>query len=390
MTGRWLALMPLRSGSRGIPGKNVRAMAGRPLFAWALEQTVNSGCFDAVWVATDSEEIGGRVRELFGSTVTVVGRSAEGASDEAATERVMLEVAKQSEFDVMGLIQATSPLTQAADLVAARQRFETETLDSLLTAVPSRRFYWSDAGAPHNYDPSARPRRQEMPPTFVENGAFYLTRRALLLAESCRLGGRVGVHSMAEETLHEVDDLDDWAVVEGLLRRRLARERLSGIRALVVDVDGTLTDGGMYYSAQGESLKRFDTRDAKGLALLRDAGVRVCVVSAECSPSVAARMSKLGIDDYHPGTSDKWRLLREKLCGWGMRPDEVAVIGDDVGDTELMTHLGFAFCPADSVASVRAIADRVCTSGGGRGAVREACDLLLAARVQDHASRIDE
>ena len=120
----------------------------------------------------------------------------------------------------------------------------------------------------------------------MENGAFYLTRAKIL--EDCqnRLGGRIGIHEMAAETAIEIDEETDWVVVEQLLLQQKlmsARTRASQIKALMLDVDGTLTDGGMYYGADGEALKKFNTRDAHGLQLLRENGIRVCVISTEKS-----------------------------------------------------------------------------------------------------------
>ena len=129
---RWVALMPLRGGSRSIPDKNLRPIAGRPLFAWSLEQAVASECFDEVFVSTDSQEIATCVRHGMDSTVTVIDRSAVTATDTASTELAMLEFQSRNSFDVVCLVQATSPLTTAPDFRAAKQKFVSEKLDSLL------------------------------------------------------------------------------------------------------------------------------------------------------------------------------------------------------------------------------------------------------------------
>ena len=102
--------MPLRGGSKSIPGKNLRPIAGRPLFAWSLEQAVASGSFDEIFVSTDSQEITASVRQTMGDTVTVIERSAETASDSASTESAMLEFQSRVAFDNVCLIQATSPV----------------------------------------------------------------------------------------------------------------------------------------------------------------------------------------------------------------------------------------------------------------------------------------
>ena len=265
---RWIAFMPLRANSRSIVDKNLRNIAGRPLFAWSLEQAIVSRCFDEIYVATDSARIRKKVLDEFSSSVTVLDRSPETCTDTASTESAMLEFKRQIPFDVICLIQATSPLTRAEDFSAAKSKFLEENLDSLLTTVQSKRFFWTKTGTPINYDPENRHRRQDFEGCLMENGAFYLTRAKLLEDHGNRLCGRIGIHEMAAETAIEIDDDTDWIIVEQLLLRQKlmpARNSAVQVKVLVLDVDGTLTDGGMYYGSDGEALKKFNTRDAHGL-----------------------------------------------------------------------------------------------------------------------------
>ncbi|MEJ8568198.1 N-acylneuraminate cytidylyltransferase [Elongatibacter sediminis] len=381
---RWVAYMPLRGGSKSIPGKNVRELSGRPLFAWALGEAVASDCFDAVWVGTDSDDIARAVNREFGEQVAVFRRGPDTCTDEASTESALLEFAAAEAFDVLCTIQATAPLTRADDFRAARAQFEAAAADSLVTATREKRFYWSPAGEPLNYDPVRRPRRQDFAGTLVENGAFYYTRRPVLEELQCRLGGTISVYEMAPETAIEIDEPADWTLIEAMLGQSgRPASPATGIRALVVDVDGTLTDGGMYYGADGEALKKFNTRDAKGLKRLEQAGYRVAVMTQETSEAVHARMRKLEIDDYLPGTVDKLPALEALVGRWGLGLDEVAYVGDDLNDQACLEAVGFACCPADAEEPIRNIAHYVARAPGGGGAVREVCERLLAARGRD-------
>lgn len=384
---RWVALLPLRGGSKSIPGKNLRNIAGRPLYSWNLEAALASVCFDEVFVASDSAAIRDDARARFGSRIKVVDRLPENATDTASSESVMLELVAKVECDVLSLIQATSPLTRAEDFRAARARFENDGLDSLLTGVELKRFLWRHDGQPLNYDPTRRPRRQDFGGTVMENGAFYFTRRSLLAKTGMRLGGRIGVHVMPEECAAEMDEPSDWPLIENLLRRRLKVTK--HIRMLIVDVDGTLTDGGMYYDGNGEAMKKFNTRDAKGMLMLRNAGVRVCVVTAEKSAAVDARMRKLAISDYFPGVEDKLGWLKEHGSRWRVELAQTAYIGDDLNDLESLRAVGFSCCPADAVPAVRRAVNYVCGAAGGAGAVREVCD-LIRAHVACDAQAIEE
>jgi len=381
---RWVAYMPLRGGSKSIPGKNIRPLAGAPLFAWSLQAALDSGCFDETWVGTDDEAIRAAVGQHFAGRVRLFERSPATCTDEASTESAMLEFARDVPFDVICLVQATSPMTRALDFAAAREQFLAVDADSLVTGTMTKRFFWSPAGEPLNYDPATRPRRQDFAGSFLENGAFYFTRREVLEVQHCRLGGSVSVFEMPAESALEIDEPDDWAAAEALLAKRRSNAdaaRIGAIGALVIDVDGTLTDGGMYYGPEGEALKKFNTRDAKGLQSIRQAGIKLCVMTQEQSDAVHARMRKLKIDNYHPGVHDKLTRLREVAKDWGLPLEAIAYMGDDLNDLSCLEAVGYAFCPQDAVPEIQAVADYITRNRAGDGAVREVCDLLLAQTV---------
>lgn len=214
-----VALVPLRGGSKGIPLKNIRSIGGKPLCAWVLEAATHAAPIAATYVSTDSPEIEAVVRAL-NLGVRIIHRPAAFATDEASTESVMLHFMDQVPFDRLVTIQATSPLLKAKDIEEAIGQFELQRLDSMLTAVRVRRFFWRDDATPINYDPLQRPRRQDFRGILMENGAFYVTSRHLLERTRCRLGGRIGVFEMAEHSAVEIDDPADWDVVSQLLAER--------------------------------------------------------------------------------------------------------------------------------------------------------------------------
>jgi N-acylneuraminate cytidylyltransferase len=380
---RWVAYMPLRGGSKSIPGKNIRPLAGNPLFAWSLQSAIDSGCFDEIWVGTDDTAIRAAVKARFAGQVRLFERSSETCTDEASTESAMLEFAREVAFDVICLVQATSPMTRAVDFTAAREQFLTDGADSLLSATRTKRFFWTPMGEPLNYHPATRPRRQDFAGSLIENGAFYFTRREVLEQDGCRLGGSISVFEMPAESVLEIDEPEDWERAEAMLEQRKPpdhSERIRAIQALIIDVDGTLTDGGMYYGPDGEALKKFNTRDAMGLQRIRQAGIRLCVMTQEQSEAVHARMRKLKIDNYHPGVNDKLTRLHEVAQAWDLPLEAIAYMGDDWNDLPCLTAAGYAFCPQDAASEIRAVADYVASSRAGSGAVREVCDLLLAHR----------
>ncbi len=157
-------------------------------------------------------------------------------------------------------------------------------------------------------------------------------------------------------------------------------ERARKVRLLCVDVDGVLTDAGMYYGADGEVLKKFNTRDGMGLARVRDAGVAVAIISGEDSAIVHARAAKLKIDDVFCNVADK-RVPIDELCSkYGLQLEQVAFIGDDLNDLPALECVGLACAVADAAEPVQRIAHYVSARRGGGGAVREVCELLIEAK----------
>lgn len=155
-------------------------------------------------------------------------------------------------------------------------------------------------------------------------------------------------------------------------------DRVRRVRALICDVDGVLTDAGMYYGPDGEVMKKFNTRDGEGLSRVRERGLLTALVTREDSPIAVARARKLQIEHVFTGVQDKLSVVEELLRKETLSLDDACYVGDDVGDLEVMGHVGLAVAVADAVPSVREIAHHVTTLPGGAGAVREVCELLLA------------
>jgi 3-deoxy-D-manno-octulosonate 8-phosphate phosphatase (KDO 8-P phosphatase) len=155
-----------------------------------------------------------------------------------------------------------------------------------------------------------------------------------------------------------------------------------GIRVAFFDVDGVLTDGGLYFSDRGETLKRFNTLDGHGLKLLQKAGITPAVITGRDSKPLRARLQALGITHAHYGTEDKRPAAEATLRALGLDWRQAAAMGDDWPDLAVMRCCAFACAPANAHIEVRAAAQHVTQARGGEGAAREFCDLLLVASGQ--------
>jgi 3-deoxy-D-manno-octulosonate 8-phosphate phosphatase (KDO 8-P phosphatase) len=173
-----------------------------------------------------------------------------------------------------------------------------------------------------------------------------------------------------------VDRTGDHGLPPSVLRR--AR----GIQLLVLDVDGVLTDGRLLYTADGGEVLGFDVQDGLGVKLAVKAGLRVAIVTGRCSDMVRRRATELGITDLFQGVEDKLAVLHELLEATGLRAPQVAWMGDDLPDLPVLRVAGLALSVPNGAAEVRAAAHHVTRRPGGRGAVREAVELLLRAQAR--------
>lgn len=383
-----VAFIPVRGGSKSIPLKNIKEIAGKPLVYWAVKAADDCRYIDKVYVATDSEEIKKTVEMFQMKKVAVIGRSEDTATDTASTESAMLEFAGNYQFDNIVLIQATSPLLTANDLDGGFALYQKNETDSVLSVVRQKRFCWSiDEGGyatPTNYDTFHRPRRQEFEGYLVENGAFYITGRDALLTTRNRISGKIRPYEMDESTYFEIDEPGDWTIIEEQLKKRLEIEynaygEIPEIRMFLTDCDGCLTDGGMYYSEKGDELKRFSTLDGMGFRLLREKGIITGIITGEDRELNRRRAEKLKVDILRMGVSDKAAVIREVSEEYGIPLENIAYVGDDINDLAAVQLAGWGCCVANAAKSVKQAAKYISPLEGGSGAVREIIDCLLCA-----------
>ena len=169
-----------------------------------------------------------------------------------------------------------------------------------------------------------------------------------------------------------------------LLSPQEQQSRASRIRLVLSDNDGVFTDNGVYYSERGEEFKRYSIRDGMGVERLRAYGVETGIITGEVSPSIVKRAQKLHIESLYLGVKDKLARLADVLSDTGLTVAEIAYIGDDVNDIEIMNAIspaGLVACPGDAMHLVEPSVHYKCTAHGGRGAFREYAEWLIALRA---------
>jgi YrbI family 3-deoxy-D-manno-octulosonate 8-phosphate phosphatase len=380
MQTKKIGFIPIRKGSKGILNKNKRKMVGRPLFTWVLGEAIFSN-LDEIYVFTDDEEIINFVNKEYqwNNNVKAILRSSKNATDSAPTESAMIEFCESInfDFDVFCLLQATSPFTKRENINVCLDKLN-DDYDSALTTVNTHRFLWDEKGNPINYNLFNRPRRQDFKGILIENGAVYVIKKEALQKTKNRLGDKIAIVKMPEESLLEIDTESDWIAVESLLIERQKREKQSKkITHLVLDVDGVFTSGNVTYRSEGELSKEFDMRDGMGLEILREHNVEVIVMTSEQSKLVAKRMQKLKIKNVFFGIKDKYALLLNIIAKKSLSIANFAYVGDDVNDLTNICSVGWSLAPNNAMSMVKQHADVVLSKNSGEGAIREACEFII-------------
>jgi YrbI family 3-deoxy-D-manno-octulosonate 8-phosphate phosphatase len=389
-----LCIIPARGGSKGIPGKNIRMVSGKPLLAWSIEQARNTPQVSRVLVSTDSAEIAAVARNY---KAEIIERPPEISGDTASSESCLvhaLDYVKEKENlepDLVVFLQATSPLREADDIQKAIETMQRDNADSLFSACRGEGFVWrvEKDGTPRSftYDHKNRPRRQDAPEDLIENGSIYIFKPWVLRQFNNRLGGKVSVYRMPALNSFQIDEPSDLELIEQLFAHRAKSQPgfqpsasdFCKIKLLVLDFDGVLTDNRVLVSEDGKEAVLCDRGDSLGIGMLKSAGIPVVVISKEKNPVVAARCRKLGIECIQ-GCDEKLAALQKLAESKGATPAEIAYVGNDVNDLECLQWVGAPIAVADAMPAIMSAVRFKTPRAGGHGAVRDVIDWLLNSR----------
>ncbi len=382
-----LAIIPARGGSKGIPGKNLRRIGGKPLLVHAIDQARASGRVDRIVVSTDDGEIRAVAAR---AGAEVIDRPPELSDDTATSESALLHaldtLRDRDGYDpgLVVFLQVTSPLRRAEDITAAIDQVERDGLDSLFSASPVHGFMWrirTDGTPIAYYNYRHRPRRQDTAVEVIENGALYVFRPGLLRAENNRLGGKIGVHMMDALQGLQIDEPGDIEMAERVFSRAPAAASLpdpGGIELLVLDFDGVLTDNRVLVDEHGRESALCNRGDGMGIRAFVDSGKQVLILSRERATIARARAAKLDVPCID-ACNDKLTALQTFACERGIPPNRIAYVGNDLNDLACMQWVRAPIAVADAAPDVLSIAQWRTVRAGGYGAVREVIDVLLAA-----------
>ncbi len=379
-------IIPARGGSKGIPGKNLRTVAGVPLIGRAVRAASESACIDRVFVTTDDDAIA-EVAARAGAEI--IERPAELATDTATSESALMHaldvIAERGYPDpsVVVMMQCTSPLTTAEEIDGTIALVRNGA-DCAFTGARSHVFLWRlgpDGAVALNHDASHRPRRQDQDAQFTDTGAVYAMRAEGLHTAKHRFFGRIAIYEVPLEHALEIDTVTELSFAQVLLDARAAAARAAHLPdpvcAIALDFDGVLTDDRVLTAQDGGEAVFCSRSDGMGIEMLRAAGIPAVVLSKEVNPVVSARCRKLQVECVQ-GVEDKASALVRWIKEHDLPAANVVFVGNDVNDVECLRIAGCGVAVADASDEARAAANIVLTREGGDGAVRELIDLVLS------------
>ena len=377
----YIAIIPARKGSKEIPGKNIKSLAGKPLIVWSIEQALRSKRISRVIVSTDCNQIA-EISKKSGAEVPFL-RPKKYAQDYSTTESVLIHAVKKLRLEILKnetsivLLQPTSPIRYKNSIDKAINRFEIEKADSLVSVNSTRKFYWkNDRFVKPMYDIYKRPMRQKIKKNeifFAENGSIYITKVKTLSKSKNRLGGRIVLYEMLDNEAFEIDSAKDFMIVKNLMlesKEFVNKIKIKEIDGIIFDFDGVLTDNNVYVSSEGKEMVRCNRSDGYSFEILKKLGLQIFILSSEKNDVVKKRGEKLKIKTIS-GSKDKKRDLLRLCKNYGLSPKRLIYVGNDINDIDVMRICGLSFAVNDAVEKVKKAADIVLTSNGGEMVARE-------------------
>lgn len=379
-----VGFVPARGGSSRIPRKNLQAISGVPLFLWAANNLNRILPKHDIYIDSDDDEIL-RIANMYG--FNTLKRPDSLATNDTNGNVFMLWEASQVSADVY--IQHLPPMVflRKDTLESSLDAVVSGAYDSAVAVAKESLYLWDEQGP--KYDIVDIPNSYSLEPIIFEGMGLYVTTSTSLMANKTRFGFNSYLAYLDKFEQIDIDYPEDLEMARTLVRGmssdspylegiQCLKRKGMNIKLLVLDVDGTMTDGGMTYSSRGQELKRFNTKDGRGIIELQKQGVEVAIISSGVeSRSIELRARTLGISKVYVGLENKDKILQKWVSELRLEPSQVAYIGDDINDLPVRGLVGLFATPSDGVKSIKDVADIILTRKAGDGCVREFIDDFL-------------
>jgi len=380
---RIVGCIPAKGSSTRTPSKNLQEVLGVPLFLWAANNLNRVLPKKDIYIDSDSDDILELAQKHGFNTIKRPDELATNATD---GNQLMMWQAKNVDADIF--IQHLPPmlflkeetLRKGIDLIIEKN------YDSAFAVMKEQLYLWDDNGP--KYDLKNLPNSFTLPTTTIETMGLYITTKKSLLESELRVGNKT---SMIEIDKYEAIDIDyptdlEFArvVSKGLGFNSEYTKGISSfykyknIKLIIIDIDGVMTDGGMYYTENGDEMKKFNTKDGMAIKNIIKNGMQIGFLSSGKNINIIQnRADLLGVQNVYAGYEKKTKILDEWIDKLNISYEQVAYIGDDINDIDAMSKCKIKACPNDAVSSIKDIVDIVLSRNGGEACVREFIDKYI-------------
>lgn len=380
------AVVLARGGSKGIPMKNIKPLAGVPLIAWVLRAAVDSGEFDSVWVSTDHEDIAA-VSRKWGAQVHM--RSTEVSEDTSTSLETMQEfLLRRPEVTMTALIQCTSPVLTPDNLRRPCKMMRSGEFDSVFSVIRTHGFRWQEieegeTTKPLNLDIKNRPRRQDWPGELIESGSFYFSTRQLVMTGVLQ-GGRMSYYEMPRSSDIDIDYPHDWRPAE----QRVLRFGYKGkngddfIKGVVIDADDVLFDYQVIISPSGEFQYSFNRADIDALRKMSKMNLKLLLISSGRCPPLDRIVGGI---DVSIATVENDVLKEAAFKEWteshNLNPKTVCYIGSNGAESTMVSGCGFSATSDDASEEIKSMAHFTSSAKSGHKALKDILENFVAFKI---------
>lgn len=395
-----LAIVMARGGSKSIPGKNLKHLNNHPLIAYSIASGLASDFVDRLIVSTDDGDIA-EISKKYGAEIPFI-RPAEFAQDDTLDFPVIehalswLDEYDNYHPDIIVQLRPTSPLRpkglidKSIELLLAN--LEADCIRGVTSPKQNPYKMWKEGGNGYldpllnsDFEEPFNMPRQQLPDCYWQTGHIDVIRAENMLVKKSLTGDNILPIYIESKYCIDIDSQNDFNIAEQIIsyaklnidRPGIINEKtIENIKLLVLDFDGVFTDNRVLVMEDGKEAVLCDRSDGLGLSLLREHGLEAIILSKEQNPVVSARAEKLGLEVYQ-SINEKLDKLKRIINKKGMGLENVIYVGNDINDLACMKNTGISIAVADAYPEVKNQADIILGHQGGRGAVREVCELII-------------
>ena len=372
-----VCIIPIKLNSDRLPNKNIKLLNDKPLCSYLFDCISNIDIINEIYCYCSDEKI----KDYLPESINFLLRDKSLDKDTTSMNEILDKFINKIDSDIYVLTHVTSPFLQKKTINICINNVLSGIYDSAFTATYIKDFLWYNE-TPLNYKLNNIPRTQDLTNVIKETSGLYVFKKNIFINHKQRIGFTPYIHNVEYKEAMDIDTIFDFKLAEFILKDE-KKLLIKNIQFVVFDFDGVFTNGKIYINNNDSSImKCYNGKDSYGLSLLKEKNIKTGIITAD-SINILDNLYhiKNRLTKYSYGKSDKLNILNSWLLELDINLENVAYIGDDLNDIDVIEKVGFSCCPNDAIESVKIACDYICSNKGGDGCVREFIDKILNENI---------